>query len=64
MVNKVHYKVVYQLESDDPKLISKTLHNMRNALEAPRLRGKLEMEPVAFSGFIRVVPRYTVCRMM
>ena len=64
MVNKVHYKVVYQLESDDPKLISKTLHNMRNALEAPRLRGKLKIELVAFSGFIRVVPRYTVCRMM
>ena len=64
MVNKAHYKVVYQLESDDPKLISKTLHNMRNALEAPRLRGKLEIELVAFSGFIRVVPRYTMCRMM
>ena len=56
--------MVYQLEKDDPKLISKTLHNMRNALEDPRLKGKLEMELVAFSGFIRVVPRYTVCRMM
>ena len=56
--------MLYQLESDDPKLISNTLHNMRNALKDPRLKGKLEIELVAFSGFIRVVPRYTVCRMM
>ena len=64
MVKKAHYIVVYQLEKDDPKLISKMLYNMRNTLEDPRLRGKLEMELVAFSGFIKVVQRYIVCRMM
>ena len=47
---KAHYRAVYQLDSDDPKLISKTLHNMRNALNDPRLKGKLELELVVFSG--------------
>ncbi|MCC3151570.1 DsrE family protein [Hymenobacter sp. BT770] len=47
---KGHYRAVYQLDSDDPKLISKTLHNMKNALEDPRLKGKLELELVVFSG--------------
>ena len=50
MVKKAHYIVVSQLEKDDPKLLSKTLYNMRNTLEDPRLKGKLEMELVAFSG--------------
>lgn len=47
---KGHYRAVYQLDSDDPKLISKTLHNMQNALNDPRLKGKLELELVVFSG--------------
>jgi intracellular sulfur oxidation DsrE/DsrF family protein len=47
---KAHYRAVYQLDSDDPKLIGKTLHNMLNALNDPRLKGKLELELVAFSG--------------
>ncbi|QKG53557.1 DsrE family protein [Hymenobacter sp. BRD67] len=48
--SKAHYRAVYQLDNDDPKLISKTLHNMLNALNDPRLKGKLELELVAFSG--------------
>lgn len=47
---KGHYRAVYQLDSDDPKLINKTLHNMQNALNDPRLKGKLELELVVFSG--------------
>ena len=47
---KGHYRAVYQLDSDDPKLITKTLHNMKNALADPRLKGKLELELVVFSG--------------
>ena len=47
---KGHYRAVYQLDSSDPKLISQTLHNMKNALEDPRLKGKLELELVVFSG--------------
>ncbi|GAA4028199.1 hypothetical protein GCM10022409_10350 [Hymenobacter glaciei] len=46
---KSHYRAVYQLDSDDPRLISQTLHNMKNALEDPRLKGKLELELVVFS---------------
>lgn len=42
--------MVYQLESDDPKLIQMTLRNMKNALADPRLQGKLHMELVAYAG--------------
>ena len=45
-----HYRAVYQLDSSDPKLINQTLHNMKNALDDPRLKGKLELELVVFSG--------------
>ncbi|MBT9395107.1 DsrE family protein [Hymenobacter sp. NST-14] len=48
--DKSHYHVVYQLDSDDPKLIKMTLRNMKNALEDPRLKGKLQMELVAYAG--------------
>ena len=41
---------MYQLDSDDPKLIRMTLRNMKNALEDPRLKGKLQMELVAYGG--------------
>lgn len=47
---KKQYRAVYQLDSNDPKLINQTLHNMQNALADPRLKGKLEMELVVFSG--------------
>ena len=39
---------MYQLDSDDPKLINQTLHNMKNALDDPRLKGRLELELVVF----------------
>ena len=45
---KSHYRAVYQLDSDDPKLINQTLHNMKNALDDPRLKGRLELELVVF----------------
>ena len=47
---KGHYRTVYQLDSSDPKLINQTLHNMKNALDDPRLKGKLELELVVFGG--------------
>ena len=47
---QAHYRAVYQLDSDDPRLIKQTLRNMRNALHDPRLTGKLELELVVFSG--------------
>ena len=52
--DKSHYHVVYQLDSDDPKLIKMTLRNMKNALDDPRLKGKLQMELVAFAGGVTV----------
>jgi intracellular sulfur oxidation DsrE/DsrF family protein len=48
--SKGRYRAVYQLDSNDPKLIGQTLRNMKNALADPRLKGKLELELVAFSG--------------
>jgi len=50
LATQKHYRAVYQLDSSDPKLINQTLHNMKNALEDPRLKGKLELELVVFSG--------------
>ncbi len=47
---KKQYRAVYQLDSSDPKLIGQTLRNMKNALNDPRLKGKLELELVVFSG--------------
>ncbi|OGX88677.1 DsrE family protein [Hymenobacter glacialis] len=47
---KKHYRAVYQLDSSDPKLIGQTLRNMKNALDDPRLKGKLELQLVVFSG--------------
>ncbi|HEX5552336.1 MAG TPA: DsrE family protein [Chitinophagaceae bacterium] len=47
---KRHYDAVYQLNTDDPKIIGATLRNISNALGDPRLKGKLTVELVAFSG--------------
>jgi len=43
------YKALYYLDDGDPKKIGRTLNNIKNALEDPRLKGKLEVELVAFS---------------
>lgn len=45
---KNHYKAIYQLDTNDPKIIDKALHNMQSALNDPRLAGKLELELVTF----------------
>lgn len=44
------YKAIFQLDSKDPKIIEKTFRNMKNALNDPRLKGKIEIELVTFSG--------------
>lgn len=44
------YKVIYQLDSNEPKIIEKTIRNINNALSDPRLKGKLKVELIAFSG--------------
>lgn len=50
--DKAHYKAIYQLNTDDAAHIKMTLRNIRNALDDPRLRGRLQIELVAFSGGI------------
>lgn len=47
---KKTYKAVYQLNSEDDKKISATLKNINNALEDPRLAGKLKVELVVHGG--------------
>ena len=48
--DQAQYHVIYQLDSDDPKLIQQTLRNIGNALEDSRLKGKLTVELIAFGG--------------
>ena len=48
--DQAQYHAIYQLDSDDPKLIQQTLRNISNALEDGRLKGKLTVELIAFSG--------------
>ncbi|MGY4385358.1 intracellular sulfur oxidation DsrE/DsrF family protein [Pedobacter sp. UYP24] len=50
IANKKSYKAVYQLNSDDDKKISGTLKNIINALQDPRLAGKLQVELVVHGG--------------
>lgn len=44
------YHVIYQLDNNDPKIIEKGLRNINNALNDPRLSGKIQIELVAFGG--------------
>ena len=44
------YKAIYQLDSNDPKIIEKAIRNINNALDDPRLQGKLQIELITFSG--------------
>jgi intracellular sulfur oxidation DsrE/DsrF family protein len=49
-----HYKALYYLDEADPKKIKGTLRNIDNALEDERLKGKLEVELIAFSDGVAV----------
>lgn len=49
-----NYKVLYELNSNDIKRITGTLRNINNALEDPRLKGKLEVELIAFGDGLAV----------
>lgn len=48
--NHKQYRVIYQLDSNDPKVIEKTFRNINNALCDHRLAGRLQVELIAFSG--------------
>ncbi|MDE2490168.1 MAG: DsrE family protein [Elusimicrobia bacterium] len=47
---KKHYGVIFQLDSESPQAMKKTLANVRNVLEDPRLTGRVEVELLANSG--------------
>jgi len=49
-----HYNALYILNSNDEKKIAGTLRNINNALEDPRLKGKLHVELVAFGDGVAV----------
>jgi len=44
-----HYRALYFLDDSDTRKVRMTLRNINNALEDPRLKGKVEIELVAFS---------------
>ncbi len=52
--NLDNYKALYELNSSDIKTITATLRNINNALEDPRLKGKLEVELIAFGDGLAV----------
>jgi intracellular sulfur oxidation DsrE/DsrF family protein len=45
-----HYKALYFVDDTASAKIGMTLRNINNALEDPRLKGKVEIELVAFAG--------------
>lgn len=48
------YNALYIINSNDEKKITGTLRNMRNALNDPRLKGKLKLELIAFGDGVAV----------
>lgn len=51
------YNALYVINSNDQKKIAGTLRNMKNALEDPRLKGKLHLELIAFGDGVAVYDR-------
>lgn len=49
-----HYKALYIINSSDEKRVKGALRNINNALEDPRLKGKLEIELVVFSDGVEI----------
>ncbi len=52
--NLKSYKAIYYLNDSSDKIIKGTLRNIKNAMEDPRLKGKLEVELVAFGDGVEV----------
>ncbi|WP_298391472.1 DsrE family protein [Hydrotalea sp.] len=49
-----HYNALYILDDKDNKKIRGTLRNINNALEDPRLKGKITIELIAFGDGVEV----------
>lgn len=58
--SKKVYKVVYQLNTEDDKKITSTLKNISNALQDPRLEGKLKVELVVHGGGVFALKKGSV----
>lgn len=51
---KSQYRVAYQINTDDENRIKGTLKNIQNALDDPRLKGKLDIELVIHGAGVAV----------
>lgn len=49
-VDKDSYKAIYQLDSNNPDIIRKAIRNIKNLMNDPRLKDKLQVELIAFAG--------------
>ncbi len=47
---KSNYQAIYQLDSSNPKIIKKAFRNINHLLEDRRLKDKIQVEIIAFSG--------------
>ncbi len=57
--NLKEYKALYILNNSDEKKIKGMLRNINNALEDPRLKGKLQVELVAFGDGVDIFKKST-----
>lgn len=54
------YKALYILNQSDDKKIKAVIRNINNALEDPRLKGKLEVELVVFGDGVEVFKKSNI----
>jgi len=47
---KSHYNAIYQLDVNNKAVMGRTLRNIENVLNDPRLKGKLTIELIAYAG--------------
>lgn len=44
------YRAIYQMDKGSPEIIKKAIRNINNLLKDPRLKDKVQVELIAFSG--------------
>lgn len=60
VAGRENYFAIYQLDTDEPKTAEKAIRNIKNALNDPRLTGKLKVEVVAFSAGTKLMLKGSV----
>lgn len=53
--HRKNYKAIYQLDSNNPDVVKKAFRNINNVLNDPRLKGKIQLELITFSGGTEVM---------